>query len=243
MNSSHPRLIINLSSTSIDTSTLWLNNYLSTLSLRDWVIIPNKPWATTATSFATISSSFARLPEQQRRCPICRAVVLGRRVFGVGERIFFFFLFLTLHAIKLTKVQARARTYARVCKCIHTHVCTLWQVWSLTPRYSNPATADPRTLAFTRALASHLPTRPSCASHINSLASVTVEEAGRGVGVTCAHTKQHADMQTHTHPDTQRSFVVCGEHNLLTPWQVHEGSQSERRSLRAGLQVRDVPSP
>lgn len=68
---------------------------------------------------------------------------------------------------------------------------------------------------------------------------------GRGVSHTHMCTCQHAGMQTHTHPDTPRSLVVCSQRSLLTPltgtrriskWgeKPQSRSTSQRRALSIG---------
>lgn len=201
------------------------------------------------TSFATISSSFAWLPERQLP-PICYALVLGHS-FGFGcLRSLQTGSQLTLGTVKLTvcvKVRTRVHTYARICKYIHTHVCTFWQVQFLTLYYcSNPPTTKPHTLLFTHALtntcvSTHLPTRHSHSSHINSLASVTR-------GVTHTHTCAHMQTQTHTDTRTQSCclhraypFDPLTGTRRISKWE--EKPQSRSTSQRRALSIGSCRTP
>ena len=148
--------------------------------------------------------------------------------------------------MECVQVRPRAHTYASVCKYAHTHVCTFWQVQFLILYHcSNPHTTKPHTQPHTsfhthsKNTCVHLPTCPPAHPALPHLTHKQLGICHRG-GVT--HTHTHTRKHKHTRTHKQRP-VVCSERTLLTLWQVHGGSQSEGRSLRAGLQVRDVPSP
>lgn len=160
------------------------------------------------TSFATISSSFARLPEQQLPLPICYALVLGwqfwvgalaepcnrfsfrsqggsaRRACAKGRR----------------HVRAHMPTYANTFTRMSAHPdkCSLLASYgcsnpSTTKRTLPPPPPPRRThaLAGTR-VSAHLPSRRSFhTSHINRLASVTG-------GHTYTPARAHAGKDEHT---------------------------------------------
>lgn len=158
------------------------------------------------TFFATISSSFARLPEQQLP-PICYALVLGQQFWvsvfmGPGNRLNSRRMCRYIHV--RTHMPVYANTFTRVSAHYDKYYC------------SNPFHNKSHALAFTRALANtcvstHLPTKHSHTSHTNSLASVTSVGGGGSHVHTHMHTCKHKHTQTHKH-----SPVVCSERTLLT---------------------------
>lgn len=125
---------------------------------------------------------------------------------GAFSFFFFFFMFWVGEApvtgSRLSHRGAGTRVYAP-CMQMHPHAC----LHTLTSEASHAVLlragrSGARTLAFTQALASHLLTRPSCTSHINSLASVTVRGGG------CV---------THTPPHTHAHEAACRHANTYTP--------------------------
>lgn len=153
---------------------------------------------------------------------------------------------LTLSTVKLTecaKVQARARTYARVCKYIHTHVCTFWQVQFLTSYYcSNPSTPTTHTHTY---FPSHMhsQTRVYPPAH-PALPHLTHKQPGichRG-GHTYTPTRTHANTNTPRHTTQSCCLHPAYPFDPLTgtrrisKWEEKPRSRStsQRRALSIG---------
>lgn len=197
------------------------------------------------TSFATISSSFAWLPERQLP-PICYALVLGHS-FGFGCLQVLIWLSAQSNS---WCVREGTDTCAHICPHmqIHSHACLhiLTSAVSHIILLLKPTHNKPHTLLFTHALANtcvstHLPTRHSHTSHINSLASVTR-------GVTRTHTRTHMQTQTHTGTRTQSCclhraypFDPLTGTRRISKWE--EKPQSRSTSQRRALSIGSCRTP
>lgn len=241
MNWSHPRLIINLLSTSIDSSTLWLNNYLSAISFHDWVIILNNQlWSPPLLWLAH------HLLGCQRSPPICYALVLGQQfwvsVFTEPSNSF------SLDIFWYSPTHRSVRKYD---PCAH-----IWPRMQMIPQASLRilTSADPRVVPLHPQQAAHtLPLHTCTRKHMRvcppahpALPHLTHETAwhlSQKGGV--AHTHTHAHPRKHKHGP-----AVCSERTLLTLWQVHgriskwgEKPLSRSTSQRCALSIGSCRTP